>query len=178
MSKTWVVGAFALLFILAPLTPAWGATDTALGRIKNLNVDGNQFTLTHSDGKDYLYTLAENGKVHLSGGKDGKLGDLKTGDTVLVVFVRIDKGYYATEMYPHSDVIGEVMTGKYKKHSNKNQFWLTTGGKDLLFTLCDGAHVQAANKLSSLSELREGEDISVNAVKARGGLYAAYVTGK
>jgi len=69
----------------------WG--NTMKGQMKAVK-SGQQFVLT-SDGKDYLFTLADKGIV-ATNVKNGNLNDLKSGTNLSVQYVKLRGGLYAT----------------------------------------------------------------------------------
>jgi hypothetical protein len=166
---------FAVALVLGWASPLF-ADDAVVGRIKSVTGGNNQFTLTQDDGKDRLYTLAENGTVHA-----GKVADLKAGDAVIVTYVTIGDALWATAVLPAPKDEGRGMAGTIKSVPGgaiaKNQFVLTDkGGKDWLFTLTDNARVATATDPSaSLRDLKVGDRVQVTYVRMKGGVYASEV---
>ena len=171
----WLVAAVAALFVSAS---AWANAplEAIFGEIKSASADKNQFVLMEPSGKERLFTLVDGGKVHRDG-RDSKLGDLKEGDHVVVLYVSINKGVFAVDVTHRNDKLGLAMKGTLQKTQGSNQFVLNSGGKDLLFTMVDNGIVKTDTKANdSLGNSKAGSEVVVHYIKqADGGLYAACV---
>jgi hypothetical protein len=87
-----------LAVLLVAIVPAFAADDTVKGKVKNVNVDQNQFTLLDDNNKDLTFTLEKDGKVLLND-KAGKIADLKADDMVTVKYEKKDGKLMATEIH-------------------------------------------------------------------------------
>jgi Cu/Ag efflux protein CusF len=74
--------------LMASLAAAALASE-AKGKIKSVTADKNEFVVTDNDGKNWEFTLSDDGKV-LLGQKDVKLNELKEGDEVTVTYEKKD----------------------------------------------------------------------------------------
>jgi Cu/Ag efflux protein CusF len=72
-----------------------GAAEKAAGKIKAVNPEKTQLTLTDKDGKEWTFELAPTAKVRL-GDKEGKLADLKAGDQVEITYDKVGDKMTAT----------------------------------------------------------------------------------
>lgn len=91
----WLLMVLALTLLAAFAAPA--LADEAKGKIKSVSADKKEFTVTDKDGKDWEFTVTEDGKVRL-GDKDGKLNELKEGDEVTITYEKKDGKLMATEV--------------------------------------------------------------------------------
>jgi hypothetical protein len=76
-------GLLAVVFLLSLSVTAFAAD--AKGKIKSVDPDKHQFVLTDSNGKDWTLTATKDAKVFIND-KEGKLGDLKSGDEADVTY--------------------------------------------------------------------------------------------
>src|SRR5579883_3240794 len=86
----WLNVGLALTLLLAFAAPA-----PADGKIKSVNTDEKQVVIT-KDGKDTTYYLADNAKIFLSNGQEGRLADLKPDQDVQVLFEKKDDKYWTS----------------------------------------------------------------------------------
>jgi Cu/Ag efflux protein CusF len=88
--------ALVALSLLAGLTTAAVASE-AKGKIKSVTADKNEFVVTDQDGKNWEFTMTEDGKIRL-GDKDVKLNELKEGDEVTVTYDKKDGKLMVSEI--------------------------------------------------------------------------------
>jgi Cu/Ag efflux protein CusF len=69
----------------------------AQGTVKKVNAGQNQIMVTDRDSKEFTYHFADKGKVTL-GTKEGKLGDLKDGDKVIMVYEKKGDQYMVRDI--------------------------------------------------------------------------------
>jgi len=170
--KCWILASVFILLGFG-VTPAW-AGGAAWGTIKTVTSDKHQFVLVQDGNKEHLYTLTDEGRVR-AGGKDGKLGDLKAGDHVVVLYFTVNKGLYAADVRQQKDPVDKKMTGQVKEVKGRSQFILTTDGKDYLITPTDDAFFNLTSRGGSIGDLKVGANVTVHYIKVGGGLYATAV---
>ena len=78
--------------------PVLAADETAKGKVKNVDVDKNQFTILDDNNKDWTFSLEKDGKILLND-KASKLADLKADDMVTVKYEKKDGKLMATEIH-------------------------------------------------------------------------------
>lgn len=67
------------------------------GTIKSVDADKNQFVLTDSNNKDFLFTMTDKGHLWRDD-QTARLNDLKSGDHVAIAYNRKNGGLYATDV--------------------------------------------------------------------------------
>jgi len=96
MSRFFSVALILSLVLVLGLTSAVLAAD-AKGKIKSVAADKNEFVVTDNDGKDWTFQMDEKAKVRLND-KEGKLNELKAGDTVEITYKKDGDKLICTEI--------------------------------------------------------------------------------
>jgi hypothetical protein len=91
----WLLVMFAVAVLVALATPV--LAEEAKGKIKSVSADKKQFVVTDNGGKDFEFTLTDEGKVTL-GDKDIRLNELKEGDQVTITYEKKDDKMMASEV--------------------------------------------------------------------------------
>jgi Cu/Ag efflux protein CusF len=159
--------------------------ETAVGKVTRILPDKNQLALTDAAGKEWLFTLREDGKVRIED-KAGQLQGLKQGTYAVVTYERKDGALHASKVCtasPSTTIAGKnvpiegITLGRLKSVApDKNQLVLTDpAGKDFLFTLVDTGKVYVNEAPSRLTNLKSGDQVSIAYARMNGGLYAAEI---
>jgi len=74
--------------------------DVIHGKIKSVSADSKEIVFTDKDGKDFTFTLADDGKIRLAD-KDLKLKDLTAGEEVAIVWEKKGQKLMALEVCAH-----------------------------------------------------------------------------
>src|SRR5262249_55569962 len=77
----WLHLSLALALVLVVASPGFATV-----KIKSISADQKQLTVTDKDGKDWTYHAADNVKVFMPDNKEGKLGDLKAGQNISLLW--------------------------------------------------------------------------------------------
>jgi Cu/Ag efflux protein CusF len=91
----WLLVAVAVAVLVALAAPV--LADETKGKIKSVSADKKEFVMTDQNGKDWEFTLTNEGKVML-GDKDIKLDELKEGDQVTITYEKKDDKLMASEV--------------------------------------------------------------------------------
>ena len=91
----WLLVVLALAVLVALATPV--LAEETKGKIKSVSADKKEFVMTDNNGKDWEFTLSDEGKVML-GDKDIKLDELKEGDRVTITYEKKDGKLMASEI--------------------------------------------------------------------------------
>lgn len=146
--------AFALAVVLA--SPV-----LATEKIKSTSPRQSQFTVTDKDGKEWTYHLTEHARIFLPNGKEGKLSDLKAGDSVSVLWEKNGDRYMTKAiLQQEGDAKNSALAeGKIKRvNAGQHEFVMADSKhKDWTYEASDSAKVQIGRKSGKLSDLKEGE---------------------
>jgi Cu/Ag efflux protein CusF len=91
----WLLVVLALAVLVAFAAPL--VAEETKGKIKSVSADKKEFVMTDNNGKDWEFTLTDEGKVTL-GDKDIKLNELKEGDHVTITYEKKDNKLMASEV--------------------------------------------------------------------------------
>jgi Cu/Ag efflux protein CusF len=145
--------------------PAQGS-DISQGKIKTIRAGENQFVLTDQNGKDWNFQFAQTGKVRLDN-KDSKLGDLKEGAHVTIMYTKQGNQLIANEIEAGGTAgqATQVARGQVERvAANDNQFVLKDqNGKDRTFHVARDAKVRINDQDGTLKDLKQGDEVTVMA---------------
>ena len=71
--------------------------DVTHGKIKSVSADNKEIVFTDKDGKDWTFHLADDAKIRVAD-KDQRLNDLKTGESVAIIYEKKDNKLMAKEI--------------------------------------------------------------------------------
>ena len=91
----WLLVVLALAVLVCFAAPL--LAEETKGKIKSVSADKKEFVMTDDNGKDWEFTLTDEGKVKL-GDKDIKLNELKEGDQVTITYDKKDNKLMASEV--------------------------------------------------------------------------------
>jgi Cu/Ag efflux protein CusF len=126
------------------------------GQIKKIQVDQQQFTLREPTGRELTFRASPNAKFHLNG-KDSRFADLKEGDRVTVRY-QLEAAEVCSDRATGAVA---VVRGQVKR-ADQNQLMLKDQtGKDMTFQIGQNARVRLNAKAGKVSDLKEGDDVTV-----------------
>jgi Cu/Ag efflux protein CusF len=91
----WLLVVLAVAVLVAFAGPLVAAETK--GKVKSISADKKEFVMTDENGKDWEFTLTDEGKVTL-GDKDIKLNELKEGDQVTITYEKKGDKLMASEV--------------------------------------------------------------------------------
>jgi hypothetical protein len=91
----WFPVVLALAVLVAFAAPL--LADETKGKIKSVSADKKEFVMTDNTGKDWEFTLTDQGKLTL-GDKDIQFNELKEGDQVTITYEKKDTKLMASEV--------------------------------------------------------------------------------
>jgi Cu/Ag efflux protein CusF len=91
----WLLVVLALGVLVALAAPV--LAEETKGKIKSVSADKKEFVMTDQNGKDWEFTLTDEGKVML-GDKDIKLNEVKEGDQVTIAYEKKEGKLLASEI--------------------------------------------------------------------------------
>ena len=91
----WFPVVLALAVLVAFAAPL--LAEETKGKIKSISADKKEFVMTDDNGKDWEFTLTDQGKVTLAD-KDIQLNELKEGDQVTITYEKKDTKLMASEV--------------------------------------------------------------------------------
>jgi uncharacterized protein YrzB (UPF0473 family) len=135
----------------------------AYGEIKSISADRDKFVLKDQAGKEFTFQINKDAKVRL-GDKEGKIDDLKTGETVVVGYAKEGDQLMARHIRCRQAGQATHLThGELKSiAAAKNQFTLKDSrGNERTFNLAKDAKVRVGDREGKLADLKEGDQVNV-----------------
>jgi Cu/Ag efflux protein CusF len=153
----WLPLSLALALLVLFASPALAV------KVKSVAADQHQITVTDQNNKDFTYTLVDGAKIFLSNGKEGKLGDLKAGENVSLLWEKRGDKYFANAiMQQEGELKDAILTEGTVKRVNADQHEVIvtdSNNKDWTYHLNDKGQVSVGTKTGKLSDLKDGDKI-------------------
>ena len=155
----WIGAILAVAMVVVLVSPVFAIE--ARGRIKSIDNDKNEMTMTTSDNKTLTFRFKEDVKVKLNDGNK-KLSDLKAGDEVTVTYERVGENLNVSQIVARRGQNIEA-TGTVKSiDTAKKEFSMSTDdNKTLKFRFNDDVKVQLNDKTGKLSDMKVGDMVRV-----------------
>jgi Cu/Ag efflux protein CusF len=156
----WLHLSLGLALVLVVTGPALAAV-----KIKSVNADQKQITVTDQDNKDWTYTLTDNAKIFLPDNKEGKLNDLKAGQNISLLWEKRGDHYFTNAiLLQEGDLRDAMLTEGTVKRVNAGQNEVVVSdknNKDWTYHLMDNAKVSVGTRTGKLTDLKDGNQVVI-----------------
>jgi hypothetical protein len=153
----WLLVCVALALVFVFASPAFAL------KIKSVSADQHQMTVTDKDGKDWMYVVTDDAKIFLPNSKEGKLGDLKEGQEVTLIWEkRADKLFTNAILLNEGNLKDALLgAGAVKRvNADQNEFVITDkDNKEITCRFDDKGQVTVGTKAGKLGDLKQGDKV-------------------